>query len=81
MTTETILVSDVGQSGIRDVLDYALDPDRVLVEENHPILKLIPPAQFDVSQAKRWIAVDRQLIRTLSSATPADLASAGDGAA
>lgn len=62
-------LEDHGPSCIRDVLDYALDADGVLVEENHPLVAFLrdnPGAvaghPFDVDKAKRWIRLDRALV-------------------
>jgi hypothetical protein len=58
---------NVDKEGIRDVLDYALDKDGVLVHVDHPILEVIKenPELFPVNldAAKRWIRLERELVK------------------
>ena len=60
-------MDDVGPSCIRDVLDYALDPNRVLVEQNHPVVQFLRDhpgcSRYDVDKAKRWICVERDVVQ------------------
>ncbi len=53
--------------GVRDVIDYSLDKDGVLVHEKHPIIDLIQKNQeeypVDVENAKRWIRLERKLVQ------------------
>lgn len=70
-------MDDVGPFCIRDVLDYALDPDRVLVEQNHPIVQYLRDhpecSRYDVDKAKRWICIERDVVQAYRSTRTGDV--------
>lgn len=62
--------SNLHTEGIKDVIDYGLDPDGVLVEEGHPIIALIhaTPNLLDLPSLKRWIRLERPMVRACCTA-------------
>lgn len=61
--------SNLETEGIRDIIDCSLDPDGVLVEEDHPIVELLQGAgRLDMKKIKRWIRLERHVVRSCSTA-------------
>ncbi len=60
-------LENMDKEGVRDVLDYSLDQDGVLGDEKHPIVGVLRanPDLFhvDVDKNKRWIRLERVLVR------------------
>ena len=56
--------STLTTEGIRDMIDTMLDPDGVLVADDHPALAhLQAEGGFDPAKAVRWVRLDREMVR------------------
>lgn len=61
--------ANIGTEGVRDIIDYALDPDGVLVADDHPIIELLQSAgRFDSAKARRWVRLNRELVQASCTA-------------
>ncbi len=61
--------ANIGTEGVRDIIDCALDPDGVLVADDHPIIELLQSAgRFDPAKARRWVRLNRELVQASCTA-------------
>ncbi len=61
--------ANIGTEGIKDIIDYVLDPDGVLVADDHPIIEFLQSAgRLDPTKASRWVRLDRELVQASCAA-------------
>jgi hypothetical protein len=50
------------QDGILDILDPAIEPECVLVRENHPLIAALETTTGEPIRYDRWIRLERNLV-------------------